>query len=42
VLAVKTFKSEEEALLLANNSAFALGAAVLSKDEDRAARMVRV
>ena len=41
VLVVKTFSTEDEALALANDSSFGLAAAVLSKDEERAQRMVR-
>ncbi len=39
VLAVTTFKAEEEAVALANNSEFGLAAAVMSADTDRAQRV---
>eukprot|EP00850_Spirogloea_muscicola_P000216 SM000001S04618 [mRNA] locus=s1:1268464:1272611:- [translate_table: standard] len=39
VLAIKTFSSEEEALELANNSPYGLGAAVISQDEARCKRV---
>jgi betaine-aldehyde dehydrogenase len=39
VLAVTTFRTEDEALALANNSDFGLAAAVMSGDEERAARV---
>lgn len=39
VLAVKQFKTEEEALELANNSEYGLAAAVMSKDKERCRRV---
>eukprot|EP00246_Nothoceros_aenigmaticus_P015186 TRINITY_DN6199_c0_g1_i1.p1 TRINITY_DN6199_c0_g1~~TRINITY_DN6199_c0_g1_i1.p1 ORF type:complete len:512 (-),score=91.32 TRINITY_DN6199_c0_g1_i1:157-1692(-) len=39
VLAVSTFKTEDEAIELANDSQFGLAAAVISKDEDRCKRV---
>lgn len=39
VLAVSTFKTEDEAIELANNSLYGLAAAVLSKDEERCKRV---
>ncbi|MDQ8700681.1 aldehyde dehydrogenase family protein [Hyphomicrobium sp. LHD-15] len=39
VLAVASFKTEEEALALANNTEFGLAAAVMTSDLDRAARI---
>lgn len=41
VLAVRTFKSEEEAVERANDSAYGLAAAVMSADLDRAQRVAR-
>ena len=41
VLVVKTFETEAQALELANDSSFGLAAAVLSKDEVRAQRVIR-
>eukprot|EP01117_Protostelium_nocturnum_P001934 TRINITY_DN1259_c0_g1_i1.p1 TRINITY_DN1259_c0_g1~~TRINITY_DN1259_c0_g1_i1.p1 ORF type:complete len:516 (-),score=189.02 TRINITY_DN1259_c0_g1_i1:389-1912(-) len=41
VLSVMTFKTEEEAIRLANNSIYGLGAAVLSKDEQRTKRFAK-
>eukprot|EP01118_Nematostelium_gracile_P006438 TRINITY_DN2075_c0_g1_i2.p1 TRINITY_DN2075_c0_g1~~TRINITY_DN2075_c0_g1_i2.p1 ORF type:complete len:500 (-),score=161.66 TRINITY_DN2075_c0_g1_i2:89-1588(-) len=41
VLSVMTFKTEEEALYLANNTEFGLGAAIMSKDEARCQRFVK-
>src|SRR5260370_5510726 len=39
VLPVVTFKTEEEAIQLANNTPFGLGSRVISKDEERAQRV---
>jgi len=39
VLSVAAFKSEDEALALANDSEFGLAAAVMTQDPDRAARV---
>ena len=41
VLAVKSFKTEQEALKLANDSTYGLAGAVISKDQDRCKRVVR-
>jgi len=41
VLSVMTFKTEEEAIRLANDTSFGLGAAIMSKDEDRCTRFVK-
>jgi len=41
VVCVKPFKSEQEAIALANNSRFGLAAAVMSADLDRAERVAR-
>jgi len=41
VLSVITFKTEEEAIRLANNVEFGLGAAVMSKDLKRCDRVAR-
>lgn len=41
VLCVKTFATEEEAIELANDTHYGLGAAVLSKDLERCERMTR-
>ncbi|KAI5683557.1 hypothetical protein M9H77_04785 [Catharanthus roseus] len=41
VLCVKTFSTEEEAIELANDSQYGLGAAVLSKDLDRCERLTK-
>eukprot|EP01119_Soliformovum_irregulare_P012135 TRINITY_DN313_c0_g1_i1.p1 TRINITY_DN313_c0_g1~~TRINITY_DN313_c0_g1_i1.p1 ORF type:complete len:500 (+),score=167.86 TRINITY_DN313_c0_g1_i1:397-1896(+) len=41
VLSVMTFKSEEEAIRLANDSLFGLGAAVMSKDDARCQRIAK-
>ena len=42
VLAVATFKTEEEAIRLANESHYGLGAAVISKDDARCQRVAEV
>jgi betaine-aldehyde dehydrogenase len=39
VLAVSTFKTEAEAIEMANNSQYGLAGAVISKDEDRCKRV---
>jgi len=39
VVCVKTFKNEQEALELANNSTYGLAAAVMSRDKERCARV---
>jgi betaine-aldehyde dehydrogenase len=36
-----TFKTEEEAIQLANDTSFGLGSAIMSKDEQRCARFVK-
>ncbi|KAL9275696.1 Aminoaldehyde dehydrogenase 2, peroxisomal-like protein [Drosera capensis] len=41
VLSVKTFSSEEEAIELANDTHYGLGAAVISKDLDRCERVTK-
>ncbi len=41
VLCVRTFRSDEEAVSLANDSAFGLAAAVMSTDTERAERIAR-
>ncbi|PRY83088.1 aldehyde dehydrogenase family protein [Donghicola tyrosinivorans] len=41
VVCVRSFKTEEEAIRLANDSRFGLGAAVMSKDLERAERVAR-
>jgi len=41
VLCVKTFKHEEEALRLANNTPFGLAGAVMSKDRERCQRVAK-
>jgi len=41
VLAVKTFRTEEEALRLANDSEFGLASAVLTTDQERIARCTK-
>ncbi|MBY6120337.1 aldehyde dehydrogenase family protein [Mameliella alba] len=41
VVCVKPFKTEEEAIRLANDTRFGLGAAVMSKDLERAERVAR-
>ena len=41
VVAVRSFETEEEAIELANDSRFGLGAAVLSNDQERAERVAR-
>jgi betaine-aldehyde dehydrogenase len=41
VLCVKTFKDEEEALKLANDSIYGLASAVMSKDKERCKRFVK-
>jgi len=41
VLCLKTFQSEDEAMRLANDSAYGLASAVMSKDKDRCRRFVR-
>ena len=41
VVCVKSFKTEEEAIRLANDTRFGLGAAVMSKDLERAERVAR-
>jgi len=41
VLAVMTFKTEEEALRLANGSQYGLGAAIITNDKERSDRFVR-
>lgn len=41
VLCVKTFKTEEEAIELANDTKFGLGAAILSKDLERCERFTK-
>ena len=41
VLAARTFKTEEEAVALANDSSYGLAAAVMSEDLDRAERVAR-
>jgi len=42
VLSVMTFKTEEEALQLANDSAYGLGAGIMSKDKERCDRFVKL
>ncbi|KAL6997226.1 Aminoaldehyde dehydrogenase 2, peroxisomal [Sarracenia purpurea var. burkii] len=42
VLCVKTFSTEEEAIELANDTHYGLGAAVISKDLDRCERVTKV
>ncbi|KAH9618867.1 hypothetical protein KSS87_013166 [Heliosperma pusillum] len=42
VLCVKTFSSEDEAIELANDTQYGLGAAVISKDLDRCERVTKV
>jgi len=41
VLSVMTFKTEEEALRLANNTTYGLGAAIMSADKERCDRFVK-
>ncbi len=41
VLAVRTFKTEEQAVAMANDSAYGLAAAVMSEDLERAERVAR-
>ncbi|CAN4086158.1 unnamed protein product [Withania somnifera] len=41
VLCVKTFKTEEEAIELANDTKYGLGAAILSKDRERCERFIK-
>jgi len=41
VLSVMTFKTEEEAIYLANNTIFGLGAAIMSKNKERCERFVK-
>lgn len=41
ILCVKTFRTEEEAIELANDTHYGLGAAVISKDLDRCERMTK-
>ena len=41
VVCVKTFKTEDEAIRMANNSRFGLAAAIMSADEERGERVAR-
>ena len=41
VVCVKTFKTEDEAIRMANNSRFGLAAAIMSDDEERGERVAR-
>jgi len=41
VLCIKTFKTEQEAIRLANNSEYGLAAAVMSKDKERCERVAK-
>ena len=41
VVCIKTFKSEDQAIRLANDSRFGLAAAVMSKDTERCERMAK-